>query len=220
MFKAEILNELNNRSFGGEFVSEQDRQDYLDKQIAKESFGKAARAIKTSELPAELSTRVESTEMRITQEAQPEQTVAELDENGNPTGNNIVIPAVPEVTEEFSLVKADYVITLSDISAEVAKQALEETVRRAIDFGIQLLVEFASENIALGITADGKTSDVRKAMSEVTSALTTGSLHDAIAEARLIQEADKDDKYITNERLLEYINKIETYLGLPLSSQL
>jgi len=62
----------------------------------------------------------------------------------------------------------------------------------AIAFGHQVIAEMATENILLGITQAGKTSSVRKASAEVISALSTGSLYDAIAEIRTIPAESKD----------------------------
>jgi hypothetical protein len=100
------------------------------------------------------------------------------------------------------------------------KRAAEAAIQNAMNYGQQVMKEFAGENVLLGITQDGMTGTVRKNMSEVILALTTGSLYDAIDEARAIPEIQKDVKYITNARLLAFINKIESYLGVPLSESL
>ena len=72
----------------------------------------------------------------------------------------------------------------------------------------------------MGITADGMTGPVRKNMSEVINAIQTGSLYDAIAEVKAIQPSQKDAKYITDARLLQFINRIETHLNIPPSTSL
>jgi hypothetical protein len=90
----------------------------------------------------------------------------------------------------------------------------------AREIGQAIINSFAAENILLGITQYGKTNDVRKACSQITDALTTGSLYDAIAEARNIPSELKDSIFLTDARLLGMINKIETYLGKPLSTKL
>ena len=97
--------------------------------------------------------------------------------------------------------------------------AIELAKKRAIlvaarQFGDKLITDFGAENMVLGITQDGMTNQVRKAMSEITNALITGSLKDAIDEIDEISEADKDDKYITDERLAEFKAKILSFLGL------
>jgi hypothetical protein len=104
--------------------------------------------------------------------------------------------------------------------SEDAIRASEAFVSAAMNFGQRILTEFAAENMRMGITQDGKTSDVRKAMVEVISALSTGSLKDAMDEARAIPSEARDPKYITDARLLSAINKIESYLGMPLSQAL
>lgn len=127
-----------------------------------------------------------------------------------------------------------FVVILSENPSELVIQDIESVqppsvnankqtqlvVSNAISFGNKLVVEFASENILMGITQDGMTKIVRQNMTEVISALQTGSLYDAINEARNIPIERKDAKYITNERLLQFINKIESYLNKPLSQSL
>ena len=100
------------------------------------------------------------------------------------------------------------------------KLYIQSVIQNSINFGNKLISEFAAENVMMGITQDGMTGPVRKRMSEVVNALNTGSLYDAIAEAKAVPSEHKDVKYITDTRLLQFVNKIETYLGLPLSTSL
>lgn len=124
----------------------------------------------------------------------------------------IIIPAHWALVEDEELVVAK------------AAKAIDDTIARALDnaiaFGNEIMKEFTRENIKMGITADGMTGTVRKNMSEVILALTTGSLYDAITEAKAIPAEDKDVKYITDVRLLSFVNKIEAYLGAPLSEEI
>lgn len=93
-------------------------------------------------------------------------------------------------------------------------------IEDAMNFGNKLMVEFTTENIVMGITQDGMTGTVRKRLQEVIMCLITGSLYDAIIELKAIPTEHKDPKYLTNARLLTFINKIETYLQIPLSTSL
>jgi hypothetical protein len=90
----------------------------------------------------------------------------------------------------------------------------------AMAMGAQIIKEFAAENIALGITQAGMTTRVRLVTGDIVNALSTGSLYDAITAARSIPAESKDPTFVTDVRLLTCVNKIETYLGLPLSSTL
>ena len=92
-----------------------------------------------------------------------------------------------------------------------------EEIKREIEFGRYIMLEFMNENIGLGITVQGKTKDVRKAMAEVINALSVGALVDAISEIRLIPNQKKDGLFISDARMLYYINKIEAFAGLDLS---
>jgi hypothetical protein len=64
------------------------------------------------------------------------------------------------------------------------------------------------------------TNQIRLVSTGVIGALSTGSLYDAMNEIRNIPEASYDAIFITEARLLEYLNKLEAFLGLPLSTTL
>jgi len=129
--------------------------------------------------------------------------------------DEITILLTSEVTPEIIAV-IESIIPPSQSQIEIVKKIIYQ----AQQFGQILVAEFAAENVLMGITQEGMTGTVRKNMREVIDALSTGSLYDAIDEARLIPSDKKDLKYITNARLLQFINKIETYLNIPLSSSL
>lgn len=97
---------------------------------------------------------------------------------------------------------------------------VQMVIANAIVFGGNLISQFAAENVMMGITQDGMTGTVRKNMSEVLSALQTGSLYDVILEVKSLTADKKDAKYITDARLLQFINKIEDYLQIPRSTSL
>lgn len=87
-------------------------------------------------------------------------------------------------------------------------------------FGADLMDRFAIENANLGVTADNMTDTVLNNMDGVMKALLSGSLKEAIRRAKAIPPESKDVKYITDARLLAYVNMIETKLGLTLSESL
>jgi hypothetical protein len=93
---------------------------------------------------------------------------------------------------------------------------IEESMR----FGQTLIRDFAVENVLMGITQMGMTNVVRKTMLEVGAALTTGSLYDAIAEAKAIPAEKKNNIFVNDTRLLTFVNRIEDFLGIPRSTSL
>lgn len=113
-------------------------------------------------------------------------------------------------------------LTPSEVSQLEAHEALffDADVEKDMEFGRKLMVEFSNENIQLGISQAGKTKVVRHAMAEVSDALFVGALLDAVDEARLIPSGDKDSVFITNARLLSFINKVEAHYGMSLSTSL
>ena len=118
----------------------------------------------------------------------------------------------------------NHVTALSDRynawEAAKAQLGVESIVNEAQRFGFNLIISFAAENILLGISQLGMTTSVRATTAMVVNALMTGSLYDAITEAKAIPLENKDAIFVTDARLLAFINKIETYLGIPLSETL
>lgn len=133
-----------------------------------------------------------------------------------PTGE----PSIAQICQE----KWDDIEADSDEAVAYAQKAqmavVKAQVERISKFSQELLNQFAAENIAMGITADNKTEEVLDIMLPVMSALQGGAPTVAIKRAKQIDPADYDAKYVTAARLLSYVNKIEAFLGLPLSNSL
>lgn len=116
-------------------------------------------------------------------------------------------------------VLSENAITKTNLVAQDAITNSEKAVTSARAFGERILVEFAGENARLGIQTDNMVGTVLTKMQGVQLALQAGSLNEAIARTKAIPEGDKDLKYITDVRLLAYINKTRQYLGLaPVST--
>ncbi len=130
-------------------------------------------------------------------------------------GSQVVVHFTEELSpEQQSSLEA--AVTAHNILSQ--EEAIRNIIRGARSFGNQIIEDFAVQNIMLGITQDGKTGQVRKACSEVIDCLVTGSLYDAINEIKAIPVESRDVKYLTPARLTTFCNRIETYLGLPLST--
>ena len=125
----------------------------------------------------------------------------------------MLTPGPHVVLSENPTTKANLV--LSD-----AVVASEKAVAAARSFASHLINEFAGENRRLGIIEDGMTGQVLTKMEGVLMALYTGSLPEAVARVKAIPEIDKDPKYITDARLLAFVNKTRQYLGLPPAASL
>jgi hypothetical protein len=163
------------------------------------------------------------------QESQPvldEQGNPVLDADGNPE-THMVDVTVSEPTGEPSIAqqcraKWDSIQSNSPeaIAYTNAAQlaAVKAQVAKINAFSADLLAQFNAENIMLGITQDGKTEQVLDAMAGVLVALQSGSPTVAISRAKAIPSSSYDSKYVTAARLLQYVNRIEAFLGLPLSS--
>lgn len=106
------------------------------------------------------------------------------------------------------------------IDSDPFQYVLDTVIRPARAFGQNLIDEFVAENVLLGITQVGLTSHVRKTMREVQDAVSSGSLYDAIVEIKSIPTEAKDPVFLSDARILKFINKIEAYLRIPLSTSL
>jgi len=99
--------------------------------------------------------------------------------------------------------------------AENLDKHIEEVISSAKTYGERLINDFTMENVMMGITSSGQTNTVRKALYETWQAIRTGSLHDAIYEA---EQVTRTSPFLTEARLRGFINKLESYLGLELST--
>ncbi len=159
-------------------------------------------------------------------------TFSDCPEKDRPAGVLLDFPWQSEEADETSEERGFTVVTQEEYDALIASlitlnanSMLTASIRTniltpAIAKGQELIVTFAAENIALGITQAGMTTQVRTVTADVVSALSTGSLYDAITAARAIPPASYDATFVTEARLLSFINKIEVYLGIPVSASL
>jgi len=111
-----------------------------------------------------------------------------------------------------------YLINIAGIYHAVTN--VEYAITCAVSFSQRLLIKFAAENVLLGVTQMHMTATIRGILTPVIQCLQTGSLYDAMDQVRLVPPESKDETFITNVRLLGFINSIETYLGVALSTSL
>jgi hypothetical protein len=98
---------------------------------------------------------------------------------------------------------------------DYSKATVETIIKNAIYFGEELLVDFASDNVLMGITQAGKTKAVADYLSDVTRYMQTGSLYEVLNEIdRLKLEGLPVDlePFITTARLDAFKAKIQEYL--------
>jgi len=154
----------------------------------------------------------------------PEQLIGEI-LTINPTSISGISTSGTDITVHsgVSLTLSEQASVETAISSHVPNTAqayVSSVIKNAIQFGNQLLINYAAENVLLGITMEGKTGQVLTKLASVQLALQAGSLYEAIIRIRAIPTSEYDAKYLTADRLLAFINKIETYLGLALSETL
>lgn len=89
-------------------------------------------------------------------------------------------------------------------------------VKKAVDFGQDLMIKFAGENVALGITQAGKTKDVADYLADVTRYLQTGSLYEVMNEIDSLILAGipiELSPFVTQSRMEEFKSKVSNYLA-------
>ena len=102
----------------------------------------------------------------------------------------------------------------------IARMSIFRRVQNARQFGSTIISEFAMENILLGITDERQTTRVIEATKLITAALQTGSLYEAMDEIKRVPIAKIDLKFLTEDRLLSFLHKIEDYLDIKRTSSL
>ena len=89
-------------------------------------------------------------------------------------------------------------------------------VSNAIKFGQELIIDFASQNVLMGITQAGKTKDVADYLSNLMRYAQSGSLYEVINETNLLisQGLPSDlSPFITESRMNEFKQKVIDYLS-------
>lgn len=89
-------------------------------------------------------------------------------------------------------------------------------VSGAIAFGNELIVDFAAENVLMGITQAGKTKDVADYLSDLMRYAQTGSLYEVINEVdRLIAAGLPVDlePFVTLARMQNFRQRVVDYLA-------
>lgn len=97
----------------------------------------------------------------------------------------------------------------------VSRMTIYQKIQKDAIFGQQLITEFAVDNILSGIVDEKKTAEIRAKTNLITQALKEGFLNDALDEIKKIPIESKDEKFLTEDRLKSYQNKIEDRLEIP-----
>jgi len=95
------------------------------------------------------------------------------------------------------------------------EEVVKNSVKSAIEFGNELIITFASENVLMGITQAGKTKEVADYTADIMRYAQSGALYEVMAEAdRLIAAGLPVDlePFITEPRLLAFKQKVQDYL--------
>jgi 6-pyruvoyl-tetrahydropterin synthase len=107
--------------------------------------------------------------------------------------------------------------TESTPNAEEQLEYVKTIIKNAVQFGQDLIITFAAENVSQGITQAGKTRAVATYLANIQVLLNGGSLYGALDEIDdLVTAGIPSDlsPFITEQRLLNYKEIIEEYLGL------
>ena len=170
MIKLQVVNEVNGRSFGAQFDTQEQADAWKQKQINKSSWGKPQRLISESDISEELRSRIISTEVIEAVEAveyQAEVLAVEYVAPSHEVEEVLEVIGSPEILEveavkysKTHLVKCDYVIVETDLSQDVEYRnaekiacrkkeykSIEEVMHIILDHGISS-VEFYEYQLA------------------------------------------------------------------------
>jgi len=98
----------------------------------------------------------------------------------------------------------------------------QSLVSEAMAFGNQLILQFAAQNIAAGITQTGQTLNVINYTTNLSASLSSGSLYVALVQIETMIADTSSTKislspFITNDILYSFLNQIQTWLEIPLT---
>jgi hypothetical protein len=123
-------------------------------------------------------------------------------------------------------------VVASHVAVTTAESLASYLATTIYPFVSKLIAAFAAENMALGITQAGKSDDVLGLFTKkyvvgdaafpvaLKDCFDTGSLYVALqllAHIRANEDFSGLSPFITDARIVELMNKIETFLGLPLT---
>lgn len=109
-------------------------------------------------------------------------------------------------------------LAYSTPTAEEQSQFLASILSDARKFGDALIVQFAMENVGMGITAARKTRAVADYCYKIQYYLSTGSLYAALEELEDTMDDEIPEElspFVTQSRLQTYVTKLKTYLQIP-----
>lgn len=113
--------------------------------------------------------------------------------------------------------------TLSAPPTPGSQAYYQAIVANAITFGNSIIVQAAARNISMGITQAGQTLNVMNYTDGLITCLVTGSLYEAMTQLSTMIADTSTTKtslspFITNATLYATLNQIQTYLGIPLTT--
>jgi len=96
------------------------------------------------------------------------------------------------------------------------KESVRMAISGAISYFSDLVIDFSSDNVLMGITQANKTKDVSDFLEGVMKYGVSGSLYEVINEIdRIISNGIPDDlsPFVTSERLEDFKSRISNHLG-------
>lgn len=132
-------------------------------------------------------------------------------------GGYTEFPSLPDAQAYVAanLIDPNSITTVTEtpvVDVGVAKQV----VLARMDFSIGLIAQWAAENRLMGITVS-QSLTVFSYFCNILVALQIGALETAIALIKGLPPESRDGRFITDARLLQYVNLCEDYLGIPRS---
>lgn len=129
----------------------------------------------------------------------------------NTASGVVTIMFESELTTEQQATLSSIVTNHVPVTSE---EQVREIIQNSIIFGNDLMIQFATENVLMGITQAGKTKLIADTLKDVAYYLSTGSLYEVLSAIDEVVVTEAMAPFITTERLATFKSKIETYLGI------
>ena len=154
MYKLSIVNEVNGREYGSTWESQSEKNEYLDKLIAKQGWGKNQRIINEDSISEELRSRIISTQV-IPQvgEAASEDGTIPPSFDYQPERTEHTVKADYVVTEENMLLSKEYRNSQKVEARKKEYRSIEEVMHIILDYGMdsQEFINMQSERASIKV---------------------------------------------------------------------
>lgn len=139
--------------------------------------------------------------------------VIELGDSTDLPNNTYVLMTVEELQAYKANHVSDYNTWKSQYPAIPIQEMVSEKIIKAMEFGRKIIADYAATNVLMGYNLT-QVKYIMDKTAKVRDSLLLGSLYVALDE---LSQIETDDVLITTAKITIFRNKIQSYLGIPLT---